>query len=281
MYYDRESKRTIELQEHKQSSVNFLYKNAFGRVLLKLIVARPWFSKLCGVYYNSKLSQKDIAPFINQHKINLGKNTVQDFTTFNEFFTRERNDLGKTTQYEFPAVADSKLTCYAIGPGTCLDIKNSKYTIEELVGKNIAKHFGDGLCLVFRLSVDDNHRYIYPDNGSMIFHKKIKGVLHTVRPISSEYKVFSHNCREVTLLETENFGKMAMIEVGATLVGKIKNHHKQNFLRNDEKGYFEFGGSTIVVLLENKIQIDQDIIDANEKDFEVKVKAGERIGVKC
>ena len=88
----------------------------------------------------------------------------------------------------------------------------------------------------------------------MLKHKKIRGVLHTVRPIAlAKFPVFVQNSREVTIEQTENFGKIAQIEIGALLVGRITNKKAEKRVkRGQEKGYFEFGGSTIVLLLSKK-----------------------------
>ena len=109
---------------------------------------------------------------------------------------------------------------------------------------------------------------------------KIKGELHTVRPISEKYKVFSRNCREVSVIEYDNLGKCIQVEVGALLVGKIANNDKREFIKGEEKGYFEFGGSTIVLLLkENSVVIDKDIMEQMNKGREIQVCIGEEIGI--
>ena len=67
--------------------------------------------------------------------------------------------------------------------------------------------------------------------------------------------------------------------MGALLVGKIVNNDKIEFTKGEEKGYFEFGGSTIVLLLkENSVVIDRDIMEQIEKGREVQVSIGEIIG---
>jgi len=110
--------------------------------------------------------------------------------------------------------------------------------------------------------------------------KVINGCLHTVGPIASKrYKVYSENHREYSVLAMKNFGEIIQIEVGALLVGKIKNHPVTTFNRGDEKGYFCFGGSTIVLLFKgNTIKVDEDIISYSQKGIETKVKMGEKIG---
>ena len=76
--------------------------------------------------------------------------------------------------------------------------------------------------------------------------------------------------------------KIIYIEVGALLVGKINNYNKNKYNKGEEKGYFELGGSTIVILTNDRIKIDNDIIEYSNKGIETKVKYGERIGeLKC
>ena len=111
----------------------------------------------------------------------------------------------------------------------------------------------------------------------------VKGVLNTVRPIAyRKCKVFKRNSREYTTLHTKNFGDIVEVEVGATLVGKIKNKHDNyEFKKGEEKGMFLFGGSTIVLLIKKDvIDIDKDILNNPVRNIETRVKCGEKIGVK-
>jgi phosphatidylserine decarboxylase len=109
----------------------------------------------------------------------------------------------------------------------------------------------------------------------------IPGKLHTVRPVAlQKYPVFTENCREYTILNTDHFGKIAQIEVGAMLVGKICNHHGVSAIKKgQEKGYFMYGGSTIILLLEkDAVQMDPEILAANRSGMEVPVRFGQKIG---
>ena len=111
----------------------------------------------------------------------------------------------------------------------------------------------------------------------------IKGGLQTVQPIALENRrVFAQNCREYTILHTENFGDVMQIEVGALMVGRIVNKHKGgSHSRGEEKGRFEFGGSTIVVLLEkDRAVLDEEFFQNTAADKETIVRCGEKIGSK-
>ena len=79
----------------------------------------------------------------------------------------------------------------------------------------------------------------------------------------------------------DNLGKVVQIEVGALLIGCIRNNNQKYFIKGEEKGYFEFGGSTIILLLKDNVKIDEDIIEQINQGREVKVSIGERIGLIC
>jgi len=209
-----------------------------------------------------------------------------EYKSFNEFFMRKKKNVKNKLSNDnnlFLAPADSKLTVYKIGDDVCLNIKNSKYTISELLQDDkLAKKYKGGYCLVYRLCVDDYHHYYYIDDATVISSKKIKGILHTVQPIAfKKYKVFLENTREYNVLKTANFGTIVQMEVGALLVGKICNENIKKIKRGDEKGHFEFGGSTIIILVEkNKIKVDDDILENSSKEIETKISLFDSVGRK-
>ena len=92
--------------------------------------------------------------------------------------------------------------------------------------------------------------------------------------------MFVRNSREYTLMETEHFGAVCQIEVGALLVGRIENLHGPGPVRRGaEKGRFLYGGSTVILLLEKgKVQVDEALYAATENGVETPVKLGQSIG---
>jgi len=136
--------------------------------------------------------------------------------------------------------------------------------------------------LIFRLTPDDYHRYCYIDNGEILHRKKINGALHTVRPVAYQhYNVFCENSRDYTVMQTTNFGKVIQIEVGALFVGKITNHDDDAAKRGAEKGMFQFGGSTIIMLFQkDTVTIDEAIYENTRNHKETIVKMGYKIGEK-
>ena len=85
---ERKTGRLIQEEEYGQKAIYFLYHHFLGRVLLKMIFARPYFSFLRGLYYNSFLSKKEIAPFVE--KYGLSKELLKmNYPSFGAFFSRK------------------------------------------------------------------------------------------------------------------------------------------------------------------------------------------------
>lgn len=281
---DRSGKQIVKVVSGEKA-LGYLYNTRTGRTVLKLITKRS-VSKVTGKILSSKVSRLGIKKFVKKNNINVEEYEDRKYVSYNDFFTRKLKP-GK----RMICMAKSALICPCDGRLSVFDIKNdsvffikeSAYTIADLLeDETLAKEYVGGKCLIFRLSVDDYHRYCYFDWCKKSENRFIKGVLHTVNPIVlDKYNVYKKNCREYTILETENFGKAVQIEVGAMLVGKIKNLHGEGtFNRGAEKGMFEFGGSTIVLLLKKDVcEIDGDIVQNSSENVETIVKMGERIGV--
>lgn len=272
-------------KKQKESlSLRFLYRTFIGRLCLKLLTAR-WISKLAGAFLNTRLSKPMIKRFVKKNGIDLNDFHSDNFKCFNDCFTRKIKDGKRPMDMSpeaFVAPCDALLSAYNIDDNTVLHIKGSDYRISDLLGgSDKAELFSGGIALVFRLCVTHYHRYVYFDSGSKGENVFIKGKLHTVRPIALEaLPVFVRNCREYTIMKTDNFGTAAQIEVGALLVGKIKNHHGEHtFSRGEEKGMFLYGGSTVVLLLEkDKAILDKSLFEATQKGEETPVVMGERLG---
>ena len=160
-----------------------------------------------------------------------------------------------------------------------LNIKNSIYELKDIIQqKEIADLYKNGYALVFRLAVNDYHRYVFFDDGELISSEFIKGELHTIRPVSEKYKVYARNSRVVNVMDSKSFGIITQVEIGALLVGKIVNHNIHRFSRLEEKGYFEYGGSTIVMFFPPNIMIDEDILRQSQAGYETQVFIGDKIG---
>ncbi len=262
--------------------LTFLYQTPLGRLLLRPLCA-PILSRLAGRYMDSRASKSMIRRFTRKYGIDLTVCEKQEFDSFNDFFTRRlKPELRPCDEDPHALVSpcDGRLSVHPITPDATFTLKGSPYTVRELLGGSAGwQDYVGGICLAFRLCVNDYHRYHYPDSGIEGGWGFIPGKLHTVRPIALEsLPVYVRNSREYTFLHTDHFGTMAQVEIGALLVGKIQNHHPaEPFLRGQEKGMFLYGGSSIVLLIPaGKAELlDRFPADGQERQ----VRCGERIGV--
>ena len=279
--------QNIASNEKQNKLLKKLYGSVAGRVLLKTLTA-PALSRVAGRFMDSPASKVLIKPFIKKSGIDTSQYVMSGFRSYNDFFTR-RIKKGKrpvdTAPEHLISPCDSKLTVYKISSRSIFRIKGSRYRVSDLLCNDfLAKRYCGGYCCIFRLEVDDYHRYCYIDSGVKSGNTFIPGELHTVNPVALErYNIYKRNCREYTVLHTDNFGDVVQVEVGAMLVGRIVNLHDEGaFRRGEEKGRFEFGGSTVVLLFEkDSIIPDRDILVNSSDGIETVVKYGEKIGIKA
>ncbi|KIR02814.1 Phosphatidylserine decarboxylase [Lachnospiraceae bacterium TWA4] len=251
--------------------LKFLYETRIGRLLLSILI-KPRVSEIGGWLLNQKISKIAIKPFIKANHIDMSQYEDVNYQSYNDFFMR-RIKLGARPidrkESHLIAPCDSKLTVYPIHEDSSFCIKDTYYTMEELFhSKKLAKAYEGGQLLLFRLTVDDYHRYCYVDEGVKSKNYRIQGFFHTVNPLANDvYPIYKENTREFSLLKSKNFGIVLMMEVGALLVGKIVNYHQEkNVVRGEEKGRFEFGGSTVILCVKkNQVVVDEQILE-NSRD---------------
>lgn len=275
----------VPLDAAPQKALRVFYDTRFGRLCLKAAV-RPVVSRLGGGYMNSRLSRRRIRRFIRKNRIDMAQYEQRRFRSYNDFFTRRALPGARPVDRapsHLIAPCDAKLSAYPITDDAAWYIKGAPYTVRDLLGGDpLARRYRGGCCLIFRLAVDDYHRYCYFDSGTQGDSAFLPGVLHTVQPVALRHvNVYHRNCRVYTRLHTDHFGDAVQVEVGALMVGRIVNLHGagHRFARGDEKGYFEFGGSTIVLLLEpGAAVVDREILAATAAGYETVVRLGECIG---
>ena len=263
-----------------------LYGTVPGRFFLKLLVS-PAVSKLAGAFLDSGLSRALIPGFVRRHSIDMAQFEPREYQSYNDFFTRKLAKGARTLDScpgALVSPCDSRVSVYPIDGESGFPIKNTRYTVDSLLRSHrLAAEFMGGYVWVFRLCVEDYHRYIYVDDGRVGETVRIPGVLHTVNPVAGDrYPVYKENTREYCLFRSRRFGRMVQMEVGAMLVGKIRNHARgQRVRRGWEKGRFEFGGSTVILITgKDKVLPDADIRRNSRLGIETKVLLGERVGAK-
>ena len=268
--------------------LNWLYNNPIGELSLNGFVKRKALSEWYGDKMDTPESADKIAGFVKDYGINLSEAQKQEFTSFNDFFYRKLKDNARTVNRDSSVLvspADGKVFAYSNISNQDFIVKGYKFNLKEyLQDDELAKQFEGGSLIIVRLCPTDYHRLHFPFSGTVIQkNKKIEGDLYSVSPIAIKHKVelFCMNKREYTILNNEMFGDVIYSEVGATMVGSIiQTHTGKSFNKADEKGYFKFGGSTIIMLFEKgKLQIDNDLLENSSKGLETSVLMGERVGI--
>ena len=262
-----------------------IYRLPGGEALMGLLSFRP-LSVAVGRILDSKASCLLIRPFARANQIRLEDYETEGIDSFNAFFCRKiRKGLRPIEEEERTLIApcDGLLRAYEAKGDLVLPVKEVPYRLSDLVGsRRLASHYEGGLVLVYRLCVHHYHRYCYVDSGRKSRNVFLPGRLFTVRPAAlSRRPVFRENCREFTLIRTRAFSTLLQMEVGAMLVGRIANRQKGEGLvrRGEEKGYFEYGGSTVIVLVpRGKAELLPAIWEASQRGEETEVRLGQAVG---
>lgn len=291
-YFNRKTKQYEIEQVAGEKYLTWIYSSPVGMKLLELIVKKKIFSKLYGYFCSSKYSKKNIYPFIKNFNINMDhyEGSLDNFKCFNDFFSRSlKNNARSIDMNEKVLISpgDGRLKVYEnINLNKILQIKGFEYSLYDLIGNiEIAEKFHKGTCLILRLCPTDYHRFHFIDYGICDPTYKIKGNYYSVNPIAlgNITNVFCRNKREWSIFHSKNFGNILYVEVGATCVGSIIQTYSpgKQISKGDEKGYFKFGGSTIILFFEhNKIRVHKDLLEQSDMGYETKVLMGESIGIK-
>ena len=287
-------RKTGEIKVEKvpgEKYLKFLYYNPLGELPLNLVVKKKFLTEYYGKKMDKPESVKKIPSFIEQADINIAeaKKRVEEFKSFNDFFYRELKEGARTVDYRenvLASPADGKILAFEnLDMEKEFYIKGDKFTLEEFFAdKELANKYKNGVFMIIRLAPIDYHRFHFPADGEISESKLIDGVYYSVstHAIKKNFRILCENKREYSILKTEKFGDIAMFEVGATMVGGIKQSYKSNSYvkKGEEKGYFYFGGSTCVLVFERgKVKIDEDLLENTKKGIETKVYMGEKIGI--
>lgn len=287
-------RKTGEIKVEKvpgEKYLKFLYYNPLGELPLNLVVKKKFLTEYYGKQMDKPKSVKKIPSFIEAADINISeaKKKVEEFTSFNDFFYRELKDGARPIDFSqdvLTSPADGKILVFEdLEKEKKFYIKGDRFTLEEFfANKELAEKYRDGVFMIVRLAPIDYHRFHFPTDGVISKSKLVDGVYYSVstHAIKKNFRILCENKREYSILKTERFGDIAMFEVGATMVGGIKQTYSPDTTvkKGDEKGYFYFGGSTCVLVFEKgKVHIDRDLVENSKKGIETKVYMGEKIGV--
>lgn len=291
-FIDAETQAVQEEQVYGAGAIRWLYGTWPGRLISGLI-ALPVVSRIYGWFQDRPASARKVAPFVERYQIRMedflpeeGASPEEPYSSFNRFFVRRIRPEARPFVQEdaLPAPCDARYFAYeALNDRVSVPVKGSRFKARALLDNvEWQGHFENGPGFIARLCPVDYHRFHFPDNGELLDHWRIPGALHSVNPwaLACRDDIFMQNERQVSILDTERFGKLAYVEVGATCVGKIlQTHDKKQFRRGEEKGMFLFGGSTVIVIGEQgRWRPDQQLLDNTAQGLESYLKMGRQLG---
>ncbi|TNE92420.1 MAG: phosphatidylserine decarboxylase [Deltaproteobacteria bacterium] len=282
-YVDRERGEVVEERVFGGSALNVLYEDRRVRWLTDHVLTRRSTNRLYGLWQRSPRSKQRIPEFVAKLGIDAteAELPLSAYPNLDAFFTRRLREGVRPVDPDparLVSPCDARVLAYAAIDGEALPVKGSRVTVAQLVGDaEVAAPLAGGAVLVARLAPADYHWFHFPADGVASDTREIDGRLHSVHPIALGAGARSfENYRTVSTLDTERFGRLVLVEVGALLVGTIEQHYAPGSVtRGAAKGLFRFGGSTVVLLAEpGALTWDADLLANTGNGFETLVRMG-------
>ena len=285
-YINRETNEKCKETVMGEGFIKWAYLSLSGKLFSSFIFQYSFLSKILGKYFDTKFSKSKIQKAIDELDIDTSEflNTVDSFSSFNSFFYRKLKSEARphdNSSNVLSSPADGRILLYHNIKRDMLEVKGARVQAKSLL-LDEDKNFKIAHIAVIRLCPADYHRFHFPCDAKVSKTKKIKGYYHSVNPIALDKnkKIFAINKREYSFLETE-FGKIIYMEVGAFGVAGIEQTYDVGKVNKmDEKGYFKFGGSTVILFFENKnIDFSDDLIKNSSEGMETLIKVGSTIAL--
>lgn len=293
MYYDR-ARGTFEAETvYARGFLRWLYNSRPGGLVEQLLVGTPLPSRAWAAFHRSRWSRRRIRGFVDRMGIDMSESArgVDDFGSFHEFFVRSLR-AGSRPITADPEVCvapvDGKVLAYpCVEPDRSFRVKRASFRLGALLrDPELAATFAGGSMAVCRLGLSDYHHFHFPDSGTPGPSRTIPGRYHAGGPYAERTLVpfFAENRRMVTVLESDHFGRVGMVEVGALTVGSIQQRFRPGarVVKGEAKGFFELGGSTVVLLFgPGAIALDPELCDLTARDVESFVRMGRPLGTRA
>lgn len=277
LYIDRRTGETKQEGIYGESALRFLYGSTFGRFVAKIISSTPLFSRAYGWWQTLPLTKRKIPSFVKKYGIDSSEfeKPLDSYPSFNAFFTRKLKPHARPLGNGIVLPADGRYLFYQnIEKCDGFVVKGKKFDLAQLLrNRETAENYREGSMIIARLCPTDYHRFHFPCDCLPGEARLINGPLYSVNPISVKQRIelFAENKRMVTSLRSEHYGEILFIEIGATAVGTIHQTYipGKPYSKGDEKGYFSFGGSSIILLFQaGKIQIDPYLLNNSSQNIE-------------
>lgn len=295
VYIDRQTGQKHIEKVYKERALRLLYgEGCLSRLvrpwLLPSLTKWPWFSALYGYLQKRSSSSRKIRPFIETFGVDSSEflNPITHFRSFNDFFIRRLKPEARPLAADPCSAiipADGRYYFYAnIKECNGFIVKGQKFELNALLGQEqLAKEYEEGSMVMARLCPSDYHRFHFPCDCLPGPSHLINGWLYSVNPLAvkKNLQIFTQNKRTLCELQTPLFGRVLYMEIGATNVGSIQETYTpgQWQAKGAEKGYFEFGGSALILLFpKNTIAFDQDLLTATAEGLEIRCLLGQSMG---
>jgi phosphatidylserine decarboxylase len=270
--------------------LRWTYGNPLGQLSLHALVKRAAFSRWYGQRMDAPGSRAKVAPFISTYKVDAAEfaDAPDSYGTFNEFFYRKLKSGARPIDPDpdsavFPA--DGRHFGFAdVSKLEGIFVKGAVFDLGKLLGNDALKaRFHNGSMVLSRLCPVDYHRFHFPVSGVAGAPVTINGPLYSVNPIAlrQNIHIFTENKRAVTQIQSDRFGLVAMLEIGATCVGSFEYTFTpgEHLAKGAEKGFFKFGGSSTITLFEpGRIQLAEDLLNNSQRGVELYARMGDRMG---
>lgn len=291
-YINRQTGQVETEEVFGEQAIRFLYGNSLlsktlGKIALHGLAKWPFVSAIYGRIQSSPSSKKNVAPFIKRFGMDTSEflAPADSYTSFNDFFIRKLKPEARPMASGPVIPADGRYRFYPqISLSDAFEIKSKSFCLATVLqNEELAKRFDGGSAVIARLCPTDCHRFYFPFDCTPSAATLINGKLFSVNPIAIQDNpwIWGVNRRMLTICHTKEFGDVAYLEVGATNVGSIVQTYTPGTLQHkgSEKGYFEFGGSALLIIFEKgRIKFDADLLAATERGMEIRCLIGQSLG---
>jgi phosphatidylserine decarboxylase len=289
-FFNRYSGRIEEEKVYGDGFLRWSYQTAAGQLSVHALAKRALFSRWYGWRMSKPWSRRKVAPFIEQFSIDAEEfaEPPEAFPSFNAFFYRKLKPAVRPVDRSESTVvfpADGRhLAVPKLGDERGFFVKGQRFSLEGLLGSAArAERYSGGTLVLSRLCPVDYHRFHFPVSGQAGEPAWLGRHLFSVNPIALAKKLdyLWRNKRVLTEIETGRFGRVAMLEVGATCVGTIRHTATLpgTVDKGDEKGFFAFGGSAVILVFEpGAVLLADDLLEWSPQGVEVYARFGDKLG---
>jgi phosphatidylserine decarboxylase len=261
--------------------LRYVPKNHISRAIGRLVHAR----------LPQPISRRLVRWFADTYKIDVdaaGK-PLHDYPSIGHFFIRDLAEGLRPIEGDLVSPVDGVLRNFGIIAGGRIEqVKGKTYTLARfLADETNASRYENGAFFNFYLSPQDYHHVHSPVGGAIVRSVHIPGKLWPVNDwsLANIDELFSINERVVTYVDAGRFGRVAVVMIGATNVGKISVTY-DSFLSNNavadrtvardysptvpidagaRLGTFHMGSSVVVLIEPGRVDLARVRLEAGKK----------------